>query len=264
MESIGFGRSELVLFLVVGFLTCQIWIIVICFKESMRCGLMGLFIPLYSLYYAVTRWAKAKWPLLIQLALLLPTSIISIVVDWGMMDIAEVEEEIHIVAEINGRKVTLEEYKELYRSVGKDSWQILVSEVLLDLEIEKRKISVADEKIQNALFSDPPYVVQSLSGFQDDEGRFDVDVYRRALQDTTVAMRELRSHLEASVRKTLLNQELQAQLVSELGVAQAAKRERSAAIDSWFTALKDRATVKDYRFRYLASLDSAAVEYRGP
>jgi hypothetical protein len=39
-----------------------IWLVVVAFREEMRCGLMFLFVPLYPLYYIWTRMAETKGP----------------------------------------------------------------------------------------------------------------------------------------------------------------------------------------------------------
>ena len=44
-----------------------IWLLIIAFRESTSCGLLYMFLPFYSIYYPITRWAKTKKPFLIGL-----------------------------------------------------------------------------------------------------------------------------------------------------------------------------------------------------
>jgi len=43
-----------------------IWLLVLAFKESLVWGLVCFFCPIVSLYFAITRWEKAKKPFLIE------------------------------------------------------------------------------------------------------------------------------------------------------------------------------------------------------
>lgn len=52
---------------VVVFVVSVIWILVIAFNESVKCGLLSIFIPFYSLHYVSTRWAKTKRPFFVGL-----------------------------------------------------------------------------------------------------------------------------------------------------------------------------------------------------
>ena len=44
-----------------------IWLVIIAFRESTSCGLLYMFLPFYSIYYAITRWSETKKPFLIGL-----------------------------------------------------------------------------------------------------------------------------------------------------------------------------------------------------
>lgn len=64
--------EEVVLFILiyVGYLIMLIsasWIVFIAFKESLKCGLLYICIPFYSLYYIITRWSKTREPFIIHL-----------------------------------------------------------------------------------------------------------------------------------------------------------------------------------------------------
>ena len=56
-----------VLFMAAGFailLAAQVWILVVAFQESVGCGLMVLFLPVYPIYYVVSRWENTRQPFL--------------------------------------------------------------------------------------------------------------------------------------------------------------------------------------------------------
>jgi len=43
------------------------WLIHIAFKEATKEGLLFVFVPLYAVYYIITRWNKTMAPVLVHL-----------------------------------------------------------------------------------------------------------------------------------------------------------------------------------------------------
>lgn len=45
-----------------------VWMLILAFQESILIGLAYMFIPFFSIYFAITRWQYAKIPFIINLA----------------------------------------------------------------------------------------------------------------------------------------------------------------------------------------------------
>ena len=110
-----------------------------------------------------------------------------------------------------GRVLTLDERRELEQSVLDE----MVTGVLLQQQIAKRRIGVTDQEIQQlAQVSPPPELAQAPE--LQTEGRFDPEKYRRYLSSPTAKAQGLLQYLENYYRSEVPRQKLLSQVASEV------------------------------------------------
>ncbi len=110
-----------------------------------------------------------------------------------------------------GRALTLDERRDIEQAVFDE----LVTGVLLRQEIEKRRIGVTDQEIQQlAQVSPPPELAQSAE--LQTEGRFDPEKYRRFLGSPSARSQGILQYLESYYRSEVPRQKLLTQVASEV------------------------------------------------
>jgi len=126
----------------------------------------------------------------------------TIIFDWGM-DITGLKTRPGIIAEVNGKRITIEMYNRAYSqaleqfrtSSGADptdsqldmirqqAFNLLVQDILLQQAIRRSGIGATDQEIVYYIFNNPPDFLRNLKAFQDDKGNFDMSKYQAALRN---------------------------------------------------------------------------------
>ena len=103
------------------------------------------------------------------------------------------------------------------RQIRAAAWESLISEVLLDQELERLNIRISDVEIQEAFRSSPPPDLMAHPAFQTD-GRFDYDKYRQFFANPIVD-EVLLLQIESYYRTMLPRQKLAEQIQSSVFVS---------------------------------------------
>lgn len=113
-----------------------------------------------------------------------------------------------------GRSLTLEERER----VGQQVFDQMVTDILLQQEYRRRRITVSDDEIREAaLYMPPPELMQSPD--LQTEGRFDPEKYRRFLSTPVARQGGLLTQLEGYYRNEIPKQKLFGELVSDVYVS---------------------------------------------
>ena len=139
------------------------------------------------------------------------------------------------VGEINGMKITLEEWNSAYQNylnqmrkqygdrpltanqraqAQETVWQGLLRNKLEAAEIKRRHIKVTDDEILQTLQNNPPR--ELLQQFRKEDGTVDLDAYRRALADPNTDW----TRVEAYLRQVLPHRKLQQELTADVTVTE--------------------------------------------
>ena len=169
-----------------------------------------------------------------------------IMLDWGM-DLTSLKPSGpgDTVGEVNGQKISYRDFSELLRrasesqksQTGKDPdeeterqirsqvWNTLVTQILVEEEIERFGITVTDKEIVDLVHGpNPPE--QLMNMFRDSTGRFNRAAYDRAIADPQNRTAWLQ--VEQQLRQQLLQQKLQSVLFATVRVSDAELRQRFA------------------------------------
>ena len=168
-----------------------------------------------------------------------------IMLDWGM-DLTSLRPgQDDTVGEINGQKISYKDFSELLRrasetqksQTGKDPdeeterqirsqvWNTLVTQILIEEEVERMGITVTDKEIVDLVHGpNPPE--QLMNMFRDSTGRFNRPAYDRAIADPQ--NRTAWIQVEQQLRQQLLQQKLQSVLFATVRVSEAELRQRFA------------------------------------
>jgi|HubBroStandDraft_6_1064221.scaffolds.fasta_scaffold41021_1 peptidyl-prolyl cis-trans isomerase D len=115
-----------------------------------------------------------------------------------------------------GRALTLDEQKELEQQ----TYDEMVSDILLEQEYQKRGIGVSDEEIREAAQTNPPQAFLQAPELQTD-GRFDPEKYQRYLSSPGAKQSGLLLQLEAMYRDQIPKEKLFEQVASSVYVTDA-------------------------------------------
>ena len=169
-----------------------------------------------------------------------------IMLDWGM-DLTSLNpgRGDDTVGKVNGQKISYKDFSELLRrasesqksQTGKDPddeterqirtqvWNTLVTQILIDGEIERLGIVVTDKEIIDLVHGPTP-PEQLMNMFRDSTGRFNRSAYDRAIADPQNRTAWLQ--IEQQLRQQLLQQKLQSILFATVRVGEAELRQRFA------------------------------------
>jgi peptidyl-prolyl cis-trans isomerase D len=114
----------------------------------------------------------------------------------------------------NPPAVTLEDQRALEDAVVDE----IVQQVLLETEYTRRGIGVTDEEVRQNLLNAPFYEIQQIEAFQDENGQFDMEKYRRYL--TSGADPNFTLALEARYRSEIPMAKLLARLVADVEISE--------------------------------------------
>lgn len=143
----------------------------------------------------------------------------------------------NMIGNINGEKITYQEFSKAIdrereaqkNQTGKDVpdenmdkfrdqvWESLVTQKLLEQEIEKFGISVSDQEIRNIILSDNPPAFLKRN-FIDSTGKFNKQAYESAIYNPR--NKEALIQAEDAIRQTKLNQKLQSEVLASVTVSE--------------------------------------------
>ncbi len=133
---------------------------------------------------------------------------------------------------------------EEYERVEQQTWNELVFQILIQQEIDRRKIKITDEEVTEQLINNPPDFIRNSDSFQI-EGQFDQELYVQMLQ--APENKQFAATLENWIRHTLPRVKLSNQIA--LGVSFS-----DAAILEQYRESREKVKV-GYAFLDPASLD---------
>ena len=134
-----------------------------------------------------------------------------------------------VIGRVNNVKITYQEFNEEFtgrlrayaeRSGGdvsettrdairEETWNALVTNILIDSEIERLGIDVTGEHVFDVLWGNPPPAVYQSPAFQDENGQFSFDLYHRDIQMHPERWEVVGEMYRQSIRRQLLQQEIQ-------------------------------------------------------
>lgn len=162
-----------------------------------------------------------------------------IVLEWGMgMSGRRDYSDLSVAAIINGEEVDWRAYRSIYnnlyqaeatktedgelpekkiRELHEQAWQMVLSEILLNQEVEKYEITVTDEELFAYLRTAPPSYLQQLPYFQT-EGRFDYQKYINSMADPSAS--SFWAQVEPTLRKEMRRMKVQELVVQTVHVTE--------------------------------------------
>jgi len=106
------------------------------------------------------------------------------------------------------------------RRIEDETFNQMVTNILLDQEYKKRGISVSDAEIQAAALSSPPQQLAQSPEFQT-EGQFDFEKYRRFITSPMAKQQGILAQLEAYYRDEIPRKKLFEQIAGPVYVTDA-------------------------------------------
>jgi peptidyl-prolyl cis-trans isomerase D len=94
-------------------------------------------------------------------------------------------------------------------AVRNEVWNSMVTELLLDQEVQRLHIDVPDELVFEMLWNNPPDVVQNSPAFQDSGGQFNVDLYHREIQLHPERWEAVADLYRQTIRRQILTQQIE-------------------------------------------------------
>ena len=139
--------------------------------------------------------------------------------DWGMQGGAGRPAPSGAIAKVNGRDITYDAYRQRRQliiqnfeartgrapeyadleSIEDETWAMLLREALVQQEIEKLGIKVADSELYEILRTAPPPFLRGDPRFLNEDGEFDPVRYGQALADPTIDWLPVETYLRATV-----------------------------------------------------------------
>ena len=159
-----------------------------------------------------------------------------IVVEWGADYSGTSRSATDVVGVINGREISLKYFQEALRNAARqrsqedrrddgalvrEVWDAMVSEIIINQELERLDIEIADEELATYTREAPPPAVRQMEVFQQD-GEFDPLLYQQFLNDrntfSDATNRAFIMQIEAMWKNQLLNHRLQSLLMETVRV----------------------------------------------
>ncbi|GEM_PF-2300191 len=162
--------------------------------------------------------------------------LLMIIFEWGGQGtIFSPKGDAETLGTVNGYKITNKDYNQIYESliaqakakekktnlteteeedISENAWDQAISQALMNRSIEKMGITVTDQEVRDALFSNPPAEIRQQ--FTDSLGQFHQDVYIKQLRDPRND--SIVRILEAQTRDNILHVKWQEAMVSTVRV----------------------------------------------
>jgi len=115
-------------------------------------------------------------------------------------------ENLKAYAERSGGEIT----DEIRAAIEDQTWQTMVSDLLIDQEIERLGIEVSDSHVFDILWENPPQAIYTSPAFQDESGNFDFELYHREIQLHPERWEDVAEYYRKTLKQQILQQEIQA------------------------------------------------------
>lgn len=94
-------------------------------------------------------------------------------------------------------------------AVREETWNGMVADILVAMEIERQGIDVPDDHVFDVLWNNPPQQLYASPSFQDMNGNFDFDLYHREIQLNPGRWEGVAQMYRQSLQRQILQQEIQ-------------------------------------------------------
>ncbi|MFH1865104.1 MAG: peptidylprolyl isomerase [Candidatus Eisenbacteria bacterium] len=101
-------------------------------------------------------------------------------------------------------------------AIREETWNSMVTDILVTKQIEKLGIDVPDQVVLDVLWNNPPQSVYQSPAFQDADGNFSFDAYHREIQLHPERWDAVADYYRSSLQRQILQREIQsAAMVSD-------------------------------------------------
>ena len=154
----------------------------------------------------------------------------------------------HYLGAINGQKITYDTYNRLLqqkrestgqkqrttldqdRQLQDEVWNDIVTQTLVEQEIQKRKITFTDKELVNFMLNYPVQIAQQIQTFKNPDGTFSIDKYRSFLQNPAnlkdPRSKPLVDYIETQARTSLPLIKFQKELTGGIVISDVKVREK--------------------------------------
>jgi parvulin-like peptidyl-prolyl isomerase len=94
-------------------------------------------------------------------------------------------------------------------AIEDQTWQTMVGEILVNQEIDRMGIAVADDHVFDVLWNNPPDAVLRSPAFQRENGEFDFDLYHREIEMHPERWEDVAEYYRRMLKQQILQQEIQ-------------------------------------------------------
>ena len=94
-------------------------------------------------------------------------------------------------------------------AIREETWNSMVTEILVTNKIERMGIDVPDQTVFDILWNNPPQSVYQSPAFQDENGNFSFDAYHREIQMHPERWDGVADYYRSSIRRQILQREIQ-------------------------------------------------------
>lgn len=95
-------------------------------------------------------------------------------------------------------------------ALREEAWNAIVTNILIDNEIDRLQIDVPNDHVFDVLWGNPPVAVYQSPAFQDENGEFSFEIYHREIQLHPERWEGVADMYRQQLRRQLLQQEIQA------------------------------------------------------
>lgn len=135
------------------------------------------------------------------------------------------------------------------REIDEMAWDQVVNQILIQEELENRGIQVSNEEIRQAAQFSPPPDFRNAPEFQNEEGQFDLELYRQYLSQAATSDPLLMEELERYYRESIPREKLLRQVTAGIYVTDRELwrefRDRNERVDVRFVSLDPESRVPD-------------------
>lgn len=154
----------------------------------------------------------------------------------------------HELGAINGQKITYDYYNRLLqqkresagqkqrstldqdRQLQDEVWNEIVTQTLVQQEIQKRKINFTDKELVNFMFNNPVQIAQQIQSFKNSDGTFSIQKYQEFLKNPAnfkdARTKPLVDYIENEARNMLPIMKFQAELTGGIVIPDTKVREK--------------------------------------
>jgi len=141
-----------------------------------------------------------------------------------------------VIGVVEGVPITIQDFNDNYRqriasyaeqtggevsdatreAVREETWNSMVTDILVNTEIQRLHIDVPDDMVFDVLWNNPPQSVYQSPAFRDENGEFSFDEYHREIQMHPERWEKVAQYYRSSLQRQILQREIQsAAMVSD-------------------------------------------------